>query len=163
MRIRLMQVSVRLEASDYRLIVVVADNDVGWLLSGAVFSEDFYLAGLLIEPRIHIRLLISRRKVIVHPIRASIIAIVNIRQHILVVAVRLRDDISKVEIAVRIVAVHQNVPMIMTVEVVRRRLIALILIIVACACSTAAARSHQHLVVVGNLQVERKRWIAVIC
>lgn len=59
------------------LIVVVAHDDVGRLLRWTILREDLHLTGLLVEARIHVRLLIGRRKVIVHSIR--VVAVVNVR------------------------------------------------------------------------------------
>lgn len=61
--------------------------------------------GFMIRPRIRVRLLIGCCEVIIHPILASIIAVEHIRQRVFV-AVRLRNDVAKVEVAVGIVVAH---------------------------------------------------------
>lgn len=96
--------------------IVVGENQVGivvindniWFLCGAVFGDYFHV-GLVIRPRVCVRLLIGCGEVIVYPVEAAIVAVEDIRQHVLVVCVhivaRLGDYVSKVEVAVGIVAV----------------------------------------------------------
>lgn len=87
----------------YQIGIVIINDNI-WFLCWPIFGDYFHV-GFMIRPRVRIRLLIGGRKIIIHPIEAPIVAVVHIRQHVLVVIV-LRYDVAKVEVAVGIVAVH---------------------------------------------------------
>lgn len=96
------------------IVIIAIINDNIWFLGWPIFGDYFHV-GFMIRPRIRIRLLIGGCEVIIHPIQASIIAIVHIRYDIFTVS--FCDDVAKVEIAVWIEAVHQNVPIVIIVVV----------------------------------------------
>lgn len=97
----------RIVVGKYQVGIVVINDNI-WFLCGPIFGDYFHV-GLVIRPRVRVRLLIGCGEVIVHSVEAAIVAVEDIRQHVLVVCVhivaRLGDYVSKVEVAVGIEAV----------------------------------------------------------
>lgn len=141
----------RIIVGEYQIGIVVINDNI-WFLCRPILRDDLHVC-LVVGSR----LLIGRREVVVDSVEAAVVAIEDVRQHILVVvAVRFCDDVAKVVIAVGIVIVDDDVAVIGG-----RRLIALVLIVLVGA--GAGARTDQQLIVVRNLQVEWKWRILMVC
>lgn len=141
---------------------VVTINKNIWFLCWPMLCDYFHV-GFMIRPRVRVRLLICRCEIIVNSILASIVAIVDVWQHILFV-VWLRNDVTKVDITVGTETVDNNIPMwiiiVVVVVVWRRWLITLKLIIIIWVGATAWP--NQQLIVIRNFQVKGKRRIPMI-
>lgn len=129
------------------IVIVAVVNDNIWFFCRAIFGDNLHVC-FMIRPRVDVWLLIGCGEIIVHPILAAIVAIVHIWYDIFVA--RFGDDVAKVEIAVGIESVHENISI-----VVGRWLIALIVFVVAIR---AATRAHEHFIIVGNLQIQWILW-----
>lgn len=140
----------RIIVGEYQIGIVVINDNI-WFLCRPILRDDLHVC-LVVGSR----LLIGRREVVVDSVEAAVVAIEDVRQHILVVAIRFCDDVAKVVIAVGIVIVDDDVAVIGG-----RRLIALVLIVLVGA--GAGARTDQQLIVVRNLQVEWKWRILMVC
>lgn len=138
------------------VVTVAIINDNIWFLCRPIFGDDFHV-GFVIRPRVCIRLLICCGEIVVHSIEAAIISIIYIRYDVFVA--RLRDNVAKVEITVRIEIVHQNIPIVIIVS--GRWLITLIVLVVIAI--RTATRTHEHFIIVGNLQVKWMWRILMIC